>query len=278
MFEKLGKANPNLWPHIEKIEEIVREYPYLKDFCTYINKRRTLTWLEYYLFIGESMWLEAMQKGNVPKHFFDIENSFPFAEIDDGVPNSLKYYLIEVSQHLGVSNRQQDVIKWYKESYRSSMPWSRLGRGKQILRRYELEGLLQFSSFQFHQPSVEERRMAEIANAVTGEHTGGGTISEREMCKALEYAAENNYTAVLRFGYPQCLHPNFGDKEHIEYEEIRAIALKLIENDPYYDDVVQLRHDGAVHLFLAYNKGGTQPSPDHHSTIAVYDGKAEWTD
>ena len=125
-------------------------------------------------------------------------------------------------------------------------------------------------------PSTEDEwRMAEVANAVTGEHTGGGTCSELEMCKALKYAEDHGLTVVVQFDWPDCLHPNYGSKEHPEFKEIREPALQLIKDNPYFDDVVMSFHRGSYFKFIAFKRDEVCP-PGMNNLIIVKDGIASW--
>ncbi|MDE7427137.1 MAG: hypothetical protein K2M79_05000 [Muribaculaceae bacterium] len=155
------------------------------------------------------------------------------------------------------------------------MPLLKLSRGKQILRKYELASLMMELKYDLEKPTEEERRMAEVANAVTGEHTGGGTCPEKVMCKALKYAEDNGLTVVLQFDAEDCIHPNFGSKEHPEYMEIRRHALRLIEDNPHFNDVVMTFHRGNYFKLMAFKRDESCP-PGINNIIVVKDGVASW--
>ena len=110
---------------------------------------------------------------------------------------------------------------------------------------------------------------------MTGEHTGGGTCPEKEMCKALEYADDKGLTVVVQFDETDCIHPNFGSKEHPEYKEIRELALKLLEDNIYFNDVVMIFHRGKYFKFKAFSRDKVCPQ-GVNNIIIVKDGYAYW--
>ena len=132
-----------------------------------------------------------------------------------------------------------------------------------------------FWAYKFIPQSDDDYRIAEIANAVTGEHTGGGTCPEKQMCKALEYADDKGLTVVVQFDETDCIHHNFGSKEHPEYKEIRELALKLLEDNIYFNDVVMIFHRGKYFKFKAFSRDKVCPQ-GVNNIIIVKDGYAYW--
>lgn len=278
MFEKQRLKNPDSESLYARAENCLKSYPYLQDFCTYLNINRKLEWLETYFVYGEVFWLESIYQRDFDLLYLDIK----FPELDvwqesDGVPRYLKWHLSRIYDHLGGSSQdfEHNFNKWYFENYHPKSPFNKLHRGKQILRKYELASLMTELTYGIVPPSGDDGRIAEIANAVTGEHTGGGTCSEKDMCKALEYAENNCLTVIVQFDQEDCIHPNYGSKEHPEYKEIREYALKLIENSPYFNDVVMIFHRGKYFKFMAFMREQVCP-PGINNIIIVRDGVASW--
>lgn len=278
MFEKQRLKNPDFEFLYNRAEECLKTYPYLKDFCTYLHKNKRLEWLETYFLYGEVFWLESLCHSEFDSCYLNIH----YPELDvwqeaDGVPRYLKWHLYGVFDHLGGASQDFELNfnKWYFENYHPRLPLHRLSRGKQILRRYELASLMMELTHDIVPSTEDEWRMAEVANAVTGEHTGGGTCSEKDMCKALEYAEDNGYTVVVQFDQADCIHPNFGSKEHPEYKEIRDIALGIIADNPHFNDVVMTFHRGKYFRFMAFKRDEVCP-PGMNNIIVVKDGAASW--
>lgn len=278
MFNKQRKKNSELDSLYERAEKCLKAYPYLQDFCTYLHKNRKLKWLETYFLYGEVFWLESLYRSNFDTDYLNIN----FPELDvwhetDGVPSYLKWQLSKIYDHLSGSSQDFELNfdKWYFENYHPKLPLHKLSRGKQILRKYELASLMSELTYHFIPHTEEDLRISEIANAVTGEHTGGGTCSEKEMCKALKYAEDNGYTVVVQFDHEDCIHPNFGSKEHPEYKEIREVALQLIADNTNFNDVVMISHRGKYFKFMAFKREEECP-PGIHNTIIVKDGIASW--
>lgn len=279
MFEKQRLKNRGFESLYERAEKCLKAHPYLQDFCTYLNKNRKLEWLETYFVYGEVFWLESLYQGDFDRHYLDIQ----FPELDvwqetDGVPRYLKWHLSRVYDHLGggSSGFEENFNNWYFENYRPNLPLYKLSRGKQILRKYELASLMTELTYGLLPSSDDDRRIGEIANAVTGEHTGGGTCSEKAMCKALEYAEDNGLTVVVQFDWDECIHPNYGSKEHPEYKEIREKALKLLEGNPYFNDVAMTFHLGDYYKFMAFMRDNVCP-PGMNNVIIVKNGTASWS-
>ena len=199
MFEKQRKINPGFDFLYDRAEKCIKAYPYLKDFCTYLHKNERLEWLETDFLYCEVFWLESLHDCEFHTGYLNFHSS----ELDvwqetDGVPRYLKYHLSNVFDHLGGSSQdfERNFNDWYFKNYPPKLPLHKLSRGKQILRRYELASLMMELTYNVIPCTEDDRRMAEVANAVTGEHTGGGTCSEKVMCKALEHAEDNGYTVV----------------------------------------------------------------------------------
>lgn len=278
MFEKQRIKNPDFIFLYERAEICLKSYPYLQDFCTYLNTNRKLKWLETYFLYAEVFWLESFYHCEFDHSYLNIH--FPELSVwqeSDGVPRYLKWHLSRVYDHLGGGsmNFEQNFNNWYFENYRPKLPLLKLNRGKQILRKYELASLMMELTYKFIPQSDDDYRIAEIANAVTGEHTGGGTCPEKQMCKALEYADDNGLTVVVHFDETDCIHPNFGSKEHPEYKEIRELALKLLEDNIYFNDVVMILHRGKYFKFKAFSRDKVCP-PGVNNIIIVKDGYAYW--
>lgn len=275
MFEKQRQKNPDFNFLYDRAEKCLKTYPYLQDFCSYLHKNKRLEWIETYFLYGEVFWLESLENSEFDSTYLYINNS----ELDvwqetDGVPRYLKWQLYHVYDHLGGGS--QGFNKWYFENYHPKMPLNKLSRGKRILRKYELASLMMELTYNIVPTTENDRRMAEVANAVTGEHTGGGTCPEKEMCNALRYAEDHGYTVVVQFDYPDCIYPNYGSKEHPEYKEIRDLALKLIEEHPDFNDVVMTFHRGKYFKFIAFKRDEVCP-PGMNNLIVVKDGVASWS-
>lgn len=275
MFEKQRQKNPDFNFLYDRAEKCLKTYPYLQDFCSYLHKNKRLEWIETYFLYGEVFWLESLENSEFDSTYLYINNS----ELDvwqetDGVPRYLKWQLYHVYDHLG--GVSQGFNKWYFENYHQKMPLNKLSRGKRILRKYELASLMMELTYNIVPTTENDRRMAEVANAVTGEHTGGGTCPEKEMCNALRYAEDHGYTVVVQFDYPDCIYPNYGSKEHPEYKEIRDLALKLIEEHPDFNDVVMTFHRGKYFKFIAFKRDEVCP-PGMNNLIVVKDGVASWS-
>lgn len=102
MFEKQRLKNPDFAFLYERAEMSLNDYPYLQDFCTYLNLNRKLEWLETYFVYGEVFWLESLYLCDFDRCFLNIQ----FPELDvwqesDGVPRYLKWHLSRVYDHLG---------------------------------------------------------------------------------------------------------------------------------------------------------------------------------
>lgn len=275
MFEKQRQKNPDFNFLYDRAEKCLKPYPYLQDFCSYLHKNKRLECIETYFLYGEVFWLESLENSEFDSTYLYINNS----ELDvwqetDGVPRYLKWQLYHVYDHLGGAS--QGFNKWYFENYHPKMPLNKLSRGKRILRKYELASLMMELTYNIVPTTENDRRMAEVANAVTGEHTGGGTCPEKEMCNALRYAEDHGYTVVVQFDYPDCIYPNYGSKEHPEYKEIRDLALKLIDDNPYFNDVVMTFHRGKYFKFIAFKRDEVCP-PGMNNLIVVKDGVASWS-
>lgn len=275
MFEKQRQKNPDFNFLYDRAEKCLKTYPYLQDFCSYLHKNKRLEWIETYFLYGEVFWLESLENSEFDSTYLYINNS----ELDvwqetDGVPRYLKWQLYHVYDHLGGGS--QGFNKWYFENYHPKMPLNKLSRGKRILRKYELASLMMELTYNIVPTTENDRRMAEVANAVTGEHTGGGTCPEKEMCNALRYAEDHGYNVVVQFDYPDCIYPNYGSKEHPEYKEIRDLALKLIEEHPDFNDVVMTFHRGKYFKFIAFKRDEVCP-PGMNNLIVVKDGVASWS-
>lgn len=278
MFEKQRVKNPDFDFLYDRAEKCLKAYPYLQDFCTYLHRSKRLEWLETYFLYGEVFWLESLCDSVFDRGYLDIH----LPELDvwqetDGVPRYLKYHLSNVFAHLGGGSQdfERSFNDWYFKNYHPKLPLHKLSRGKQILRQYELASLMMELTFGIVPSTEDDRRKAEVANAVTGEHTGGGTCPEKEMCKALEYAEDNGYTVVVQFDEKDCIHPNYGSKEHPEFKEIRDAALRLIEDNPHFNDVVMTYHRGNYFKFRAFKRDEVCP-PGVNDTIIVKDGIASW--
>lgn len=278
MFEKQRIKNPDFNFLYERAEICLKSYPYLQDFCTYLNINRKLKWLETYFLYAEVFWLESIYHFEFDHSYLNIH--YPELSVwqeSDGVPRYLKWHLSRVYDHLGGGsmNFEQNFNNWYFENYHPKLPLLKLNRGKQILRKYELASLMMELTYKFIPQSDDDYRIAEIANAVTGEHTGGGTCPEKQMCKALEYADDKGLTVVVQFDETDCIHPNFGSKEHPEYKEIRELALKLLEDNIYFNDVVMIFHRGKYFKFKAFSRDKVCPQ-GVNNIIIVKDGYAYW--
>lgn len=278
MFEKQRQKNPGFDFLYERAEKCLKTYPYLKDYCTYLHKNKKLEWIEKYFLRGEVFWLESLYHCEFDTCYLNIH----LPELDvwqetDGVPHYLKWHLSKVYDHLGGGSQDFELNfnKWYFENYHPKLPLHKLSRGKQTLRKYELASLMMELTHGIVPSTEDDCRIAEIANAVTGEHTGGGTCSEKEMCNALKYAEDNGYTVVVQFDYPDCIHPNFGSKEHPEYKEIRELALQLLTNNLNFNDVVMTYHRGKYFKFMAFKRYEICPY-GINNIIVVKDGIASW--
>ena len=69
MFEKQRLNNRGFEFLYDRAETCLNAYPYLQDFCTYLNLNRKLEWLETYFVYSEVFWLESLYLSDFDRHY-----------------------------------------------------------------------------------------------------------------------------------------------------------------------------------------------------------------
>lgn len=115
---------------------------------------------------------------------------------DNGTPITLKALLHNRFFHWSGGYDTVDGFKqWYidnYEKYRDRSRQNKLSKGKRILNEYRLEFFMYKADWQELELTADMDYRFNLANSVDGDHTYDTPIDEETMCKALEYAAEND--------------------------------------------------------------------------------------
>ena len=180
---------------MDDITYALNQYPWLKDFCSYVNKNN-LTWIETYLQHAEIHWMTDLSSWNYRKEYTEaLEHMGLYNwKINEGIPNSLLYYLVQVFDHL--SGSSQDFTNrfkaWLNENYQVNSLQLKHPKGKRILNEYRLAFLEYKGDWKNIIRTEEQDYIFTIANGVDVEHGFDSPIAEEVMCEAIEYAEEHN--------------------------------------------------------------------------------------
>ena len=186
----------------EALSYSLKRYPWLQDFCTYINRpEEELPKTEYYLSCAEIHWIISLAFGD-----YTLDNAGLVEHMglkgwktNEGIPDSLLYHLILVYDHLsGGSYESENGFKaWLEENYHVDSLQMKHRKGKRILNEYRLAFLEYNGDYKNIERTPEMDYMFEIANAVDVEFGYDIPVDETEMCEAIEYAEENGYEIYL---------------------------------------------------------------------------------
>ncbi|MBQ2838229.1 MAG: hypothetical protein IJE73_01105 [Muribaculaceae bacterium] len=186
----------------EAVFDCFKQYPWLQDFCTYINKsEEELSWTEIYLRYAEIHWVNCLtswdytlDKAGMVEHM-----GLKGWKTIEGIPDSLLYHLIQVFDHLSGSSFdfKNRFIAWLEENYHVDSLQMKHRKGKRILNEYRLAFLEYKGDYENIERTPEMDYMFTIADGVDAEHGFDAPIDETEMCDAIEYAEENGYEIYL---------------------------------------------------------------------------------
>lgn len=220
-------------------EEVVldgfKQYPWLQDFCTYINRNDDeLSQVEYYLRYAEIHWVNCLSawdytldKASMVEHM-GLKNW----KTDEGIPDSLLYHLIQVFDHLsGGSHDFEERFKiWLDKNYHVDSLQIKHPKGKRILNEYRLAFLEYKGDYEKIQRTPEMDYMFLIADSVDAEHGFDAPIDENVMCDAIEYAKEHELMIEL-VPNEEDIRNNiqFGAHYHIEFKK-KSAELKTYKN------------------------------------------------
>ena len=186
----------------EAVIDCFKRYPWLQDFCTYINRsEEELSWTEYYLRCAEIHWVNCLTawdytlcKAGTVEHM-----GLKGWKTDKGIPDSLLYHLIQVFDHLsGSSFDFENRFKaWLEENYHVDSLQMKHRKGKRILNEYRLAFLEYKGDNEKIERTPEMDYMFLIADGVDAEHGFDAPIDEDIMCDAIEYADEHGLVIEL---------------------------------------------------------------------------------
>ncbi len=212
----------------EAVFECFKHYPWLQDFCTYVNRKEDeLTWVEYYLRVAEIHWVNCLTSWNytLDKAGMVEYMGLKGRKTNEGIPDSLLYHLIQVFDHLSGSSFdfKNRFIAWLEENYHVDSLQMKHRKGKRILNEYRLAFLEYKGDYDKIGRTPEMDYMFTIADGVDAEHGFDAPIDETEMCDAIEYADEHGLMIELvpdaedirnnvQFGVHY--HPEFKEKPH----------------------------------------------------------------
>lgn len=186
----------------EAVFDCFKRYPWLQDFCTYINRKdEELTWVEKYLRYAEIHWTNCLTSWNYTLDKADMVEHMGLKgwKTNEGIPDSLLCHLIEVFDHL--SGSSYDFVNrfkaWLEENYQVDSLQMKHRKGKRILNEYRLAFLEYKGDNENIERTPEMDYMFTIADGVDAEHGFDAPIDESEMCDAIEYAEENGYEIYL---------------------------------------------------------------------------------
>ena len=211
----------------EAVFDCFKHYPWLQDFCTYVNREDELTWVETYLRFAEIHWANCLTSWNYTLDKADMVEHMGLKgwKTNEGIPDSLLYHLIEVFDHLsGSSYDFNNRFKaWLEENYHVDSLQTKHRKGKRILNEYRLAFLEYKGDYDKIERTSEMDYMFAIADGVDAEHGFDAPIDEDIMCDAIEYADERGLMIELvpdeedirnnvQFGVHY--HPEFKEKSH----------------------------------------------------------------
>lgn len=234
MFELQRRLNPDYAGLYEEAEKYLKGYPWLLDFCTYLNLDRPLNNQEYgewYYVHSEVCWIRMLSKWEMKQECdmpTDIFNEICNCHPEDMVPATLKVKLFNLFIHFGgdsASDMMKRFVKWYHEHYIPDMPLYKMSRGKIILNSHRLK-CLEFMS-DYGQALTEDQSYSNtITDAVDSVFDDDIPIMEDVMCKALEYSEANNLKIAI---VPDEGHtrPEYNCPVHIEYIRISGDTAEL---------------------------------------------------
>lgn len=179
-----------------------KQYPWLQDFCTYINrKEEELSWVEKYLRFAEIHWVNCLSSWDYTLYKAGMVEHMGLKgwKANEGIPDSLLYHLIQVYDHLsGSSYDFENCFKaWLEENYHVDSMQMKHCKGKRILNEYRLAFLEYKGDYDNIDITPEMTYMFSLANGVDAEHGFDAPIDETEMCDAIEYAEEHGYKIYL---------------------------------------------------------------------------------
>lgn len=212
----------------EAVFDCFKHYPWLQDFCSYINKSDDeLSWTEYYLRCAEIHWVQCLASWDYTLYKDGLVEHIGLKgwKIDKGIPDSLLYHLIQVFDHLsGSSVDFKNRFKaWIEENYHVDSLQMKHRKGKRLLNEYRLAFLEYKGDYEKIVRTPEMDYMFTIANGVDAEHGFDAPIDENIMCDAIEYADKHKLMIELvpdeedirnnvQFGVHY--HPEFKKKPH----------------------------------------------------------------
>ena len=186
----------------EAVFDCFKQYPWLQDFCTYINKsEEELSWTEIYLRHAEIHWVNCLTSWDYTLDKAGMVEGMGLKgwKTIEGIPDSLLYHLIQVFDHL--SGSSYDFVNsfkaWLEENYRVDSLQMKHRKGKRILNEYRLAFLEYKGDYEKIERTPQMDYMFTIADGVDAEHGFDAPIDESEMCDAIEYAEENGYEIYL---------------------------------------------------------------------------------
>lgn len=240
-------------------EEGLKQYPWLRDFCSYLDKEQT-DWLDYYLIHAEAAWIHKLASWKMESVCPEIESLYKSNLNDwncgDDVPSSLKIELFHVFDHL--SGGSHDFInrfkEWYTNNYHVTSNQRHNPLGKKILNEYRLAFLEYHSIHENITRTPEMDYMFDIANAVSAEHGFDAPIEEEIMCRALEFAHNHNLRIVIIPNKEDVIAgKELGCHFHPEFKEIRDKAIEAIKNYPLNSRVELIDYNDNTCIFEVYN-------------------------
>lgn len=252
----------------------LKQYPWLKDFCSYLDKEQT-DWVDYYLIHAEAVWINKLANWEMESDSSKIEHYYNF-NIDewnheDGVPTSLKIELFKVFDHL--SGGSQDFInkfkEWYTKNYHNTSVQQYNPIGKKLLNECRLAFLEYHSTHKSVTRTPEMEYMFEIANAVSAEHGFDVPIDEDVMCKALEFSHKHGLRIEIIPNKEDVITgKEYGCHYHPEFKEIREKAFETINDHPYYNMVELVEYNDNLFVFELYNS--TDKNLAKHTDNRIY--------
>lgn len=186
----------------ETIFDCFKQYPWLQDFCTYINREENeLSYVQLYLRCAEIHWVNCLSAWEYTLDKVDMIEHLGLKKwkVNEGVPDSLLYHLIQVFDHLSGSsyNFTNRFKVWFEENYYVDSMQIKHRKGKRILNEYRLAFLEYKGDYKKIVRTPEMDYMFLIANSVDAEHGFDTPIDENVMCDAIEYAEENKLMIEL---------------------------------------------------------------------------------
>lgn len=208
----------------ETVFDYFKQYPWLQDFCTYINrKEEELSWVEKYLRYAEIHWVNCLSSWDYTLNKAGMVEHMGLKgwKAKEGIPDSLLYHLIQVYDHLsGSSYDFENRFKaWLEENYHVDSKQMKHRKGKHILNEYRLAFLEYKGDHDKIVRTPEMDYMFTIADGVDAEHGFDAPIDESEMCDAIEYAEDNGYEIYLEPDEEDVRTKHgFGIRNHIRFK------------------------------------------------------------